>query len=327
MTLLKCPDRPLTARRAAARTVFAVGLLGALAVGTGPSAAQTEAPAGPEQAPGSASEAAPAKVRITKQDCELMLRHQPSADVAYKPGVDVRGKKVAPADLSGGFQMVLPDVFEFNVTKDLQAYLGGAEETLAAQKAAALAAQKSTAATDAAVSSAGLSLSGAKDIYDSAVATATAAQAAADAAPNDATLAATAASAQAAATAAGSHLATTQAGYAATVNAAAANNVGAALSGADATLAAARGMGYAQDTAALTASSKAATAAQAASAADAAALAAQEKVSKNAGMELTIGTVRFDINTGAMTFNGQPLNAAARGDLVAVCREIMAGGK
>ena len=77
----------------------------------------------------------------------------------------------------------------------------------------------------------------------------------------------------------------------------------------------------------LTASTTAATAAQASTDADAAALAAQEKVSKSAGMELTVGTVRYNINTGAMTFNGQPLNDAAMDDMAVICREILSGGK
>ena len=209
----------------------------------GPAAAQTP--------PGAASEAPPpaAKARITKRDCRRVLRHQPSGDVAYKPGVDARGKAVAPADLSGGFKMVLPDVFEFNVTKDLTAYLGGAEDQLAADKAAALAAEKSAAATDAAVSSATQSLAAAQTTYDNAAAAAEAATTAAAAAPNDAALAETAATA----------------------------------------------------------------------------LSARETVAKSAGMELNVGTVRFNINTGAMTFNGQPLNDAATGELAVICKEILSG--
>lgn len=32
--------------------------------------------------------------------CQSLARHVPAADVAYKPGVDVRGKAVVPADLN-----------------------------------------------------------------------------------------------------------------------------------------------------------------------------------------------------------------------------------
>ena len=37
------------------------------------------------------------KVRIAKKDCRRLVRHQPAADVAYQPGVDVRGNKVVGA--------------------------------------------------------------------------------------------------------------------------------------------------------------------------------------------------------------------------------------
>jgi len=50
-------------------------------------------------------------VRLTTAQCRYLERHQPDADVAYKPGVDVHGRPVAPADLDGGRQVeVRPDV-------------------------------------------------------------------------------------------------------------------------------------------------------------------------------------------------------------------------
>ena len=39
------------------------------------------------------------KVTMTKRDCQRLVRHQARDDVAFKPGVDVRGKKVKSADL------------------------------------------------------------------------------------------------------------------------------------------------------------------------------------------------------------------------------------
>src|SRR5512146_1849841 len=42
----------------------------------------------------------PATVVISRQDCRELLRHVPDADVSYKPGVDVDGKAVVPADLA-----------------------------------------------------------------------------------------------------------------------------------------------------------------------------------------------------------------------------------
>ena len=141
--------------------------------------------------------AEPPKVRISKKDCKRIIRHQPSADVAYKPGVDVRGNPVTAADVGGGFTIPIPDVFEFNITKDLTAYLDGPEEQLAADKAAAIAAERSVAATNAAVSSAETAVTEAQAVYDDAVAAAEAAAAASEAAPNDTDLAAAATSAQA----------------------------------------------------------------------------------------------------------------------------------
>lgn len=40
-------------------------------------------------------------IRIPRADCTRLVDHRSAPDVAYKPGVDVRGRKVAPADLPG----------------------------------------------------------------------------------------------------------------------------------------------------------------------------------------------------------------------------------
>ena len=51
-------------------------------------------------------------VTVSEADCQCLIRHLPSADVAYQPGVDVRGNAVAPADLDanepGGSDLILP---------------------------------------------------------------------------------------------------------------------------------------------------------------------------------------------------------------------------
>lgn len=72
---------------------FAAGLLLA-----GPSAAKAEI------------------IVIGHDDCARLVPHEPSADVAYQPGVDVHGKSVAPADLPGSVQMDLPETFVFDLT-------------------------------------------------------------------------------------------------------------------------------------------------------------------------------------------------------------------
>jgi len=47
------------------------------------------------------------KVMVSKKDCRKIIRHQPAADVAYKPDVDVRGRPVKSADFDGGRQIQL----------------------------------------------------------------------------------------------------------------------------------------------------------------------------------------------------------------------------
>lgn len=40
-----------------------------------------------------------AHLAVTSDDCATITAHQPADDVAYRPGVDVEGNEVAPADL------------------------------------------------------------------------------------------------------------------------------------------------------------------------------------------------------------------------------------
>ncbi len=63
-------------------------------------------------------------VRITRQDCLRLQRHQPAPDVAYQPGVDVRGRAVAPADIGGGAQLNLPAEILIPIEVDLAARYG-----------------------------------------------------------------------------------------------------------------------------------------------------------------------------------------------------------
>ena len=152
-----------------------------------------------------------AKITITKKDCR---RHTASADVAYRPGVDVRGRKVVPADAGGRVPLKLPNVFEFNIDVDIRKYLGGPEDDAAAASAAVIAADKATTA-------------------------ATSARATADTAE----------------------------------------------------------------------------------------AAANRKAQKFAGLNMTVGKVRYNIKTGALTFNGQSLTDPDQDALAAACRSILKGGK
>lgn len=63
-------------------------------------------------------------VQITREDCGRLVRHLPAADVEYKPGVDVRGRKVAPADLGGGSQWKVPEAITIDIGIDLEEKYG-----------------------------------------------------------------------------------------------------------------------------------------------------------------------------------------------------------
>jgi len=52
---------------------------------------------------------------VTRQDCKQLVAHHPDPGVEYKPGVDVHGKYVAPADLPGQETFKLPDKIEFDL--------------------------------------------------------------------------------------------------------------------------------------------------------------------------------------------------------------------
>ncbi|MCR6632206.1 MAG: hypothetical protein NVV74_20360 [Magnetospirillum sp.] len=88
----------------------------------------------------------PIRIVITKLDCSRLVRHTPSADVAYQSGVDARGRRVAPADVPGSgadaIPGLVPDVLEFPITINPVAY--GARNQAQREKAAALQGQADT---------------------------------------------------------------------------------------------------------------------------------------------------------------------------------------
>ena len=53
----------------------------------------------------------------------LTVAHQPADDVGYKPGVDARGRAVAPADLNAPAPPALASEFTFNLNVDLVPHL------------------------------------------------------------------------------------------------------------------------------------------------------------------------------------------------------------
>lgn len=88
----------------------------------------------------------PVRIVITKVDCSRLIRHTPSADVAYQPGVDASGRAVVPADIPGSganaIPNLLPDVLEFPITINPVSY--GARNQAQREKAAALQGQADT---------------------------------------------------------------------------------------------------------------------------------------------------------------------------------------
>ena len=59
----------------------------------------------------------------------------------------------------------------------------------------------------------------------------------------------------------------------------------------------------------------------------AALFAANRKAQNFAALNMTVGKVRYNIKTGALTFNGQSLTNPDQDALAAACRSILKGGK
>lgn len=74
---------------------------------------------------------AQATVKVSDKDCRRLVKHVASADVNYRPGVDVRGNSVAPADLNSGARIGVPDGFSFPLTLDLTERLGLSSDIMA----------------------------------------------------------------------------------------------------------------------------------------------------------------------------------------------------
>lgn len=72
----------------------------------------------------SAAQADAPTIRVDPAACRYVTRHQPSADVEYKPGVDVHGKPVAPADLPDGASIQMPDHIDIDLTADIARRFG-----------------------------------------------------------------------------------------------------------------------------------------------------------------------------------------------------------
>jgi hypothetical protein len=66
--------------------------------------------------------AAPAPA-VDDRFCQQLVKHTPSADMAYQAGVDVNGKAVVPADLDNSNTFALPDELTIPLTVDLMSFL------------------------------------------------------------------------------------------------------------------------------------------------------------------------------------------------------------
>ncbi len=63
-------------------------------------------------------------LRVTEADCTNLINHITRPDVAYQPGVDVRGKAVVPADIDGGNDLGLSGDFRVTIEVDTADRLG-----------------------------------------------------------------------------------------------------------------------------------------------------------------------------------------------------------
>ncbi len=59
------------------------------------------------------------KITVSEKNCERIQKHIARDDVTYKPGVDVRGRPVAPADLQDN-RLKLPDTITIDLSLPLQ---------------------------------------------------------------------------------------------------------------------------------------------------------------------------------------------------------------
>jgi hypothetical protein len=61
---------------------------------------------------------------IDTANCQLLMRHVMAPDVTYKPGVDVQGRAVAPADLPSNNALELPKSIPIDIEIPVQTILG-----------------------------------------------------------------------------------------------------------------------------------------------------------------------------------------------------------
>jgi hypothetical protein len=84
-------------------------------------AAWAQAPGPPNRAPATRPQQAP-QLQVTAADCRRLVQAVPSGDVTYRPGVDVYGRAVAPADLSPSPSLGPPERMTVYIDADLRRF-------------------------------------------------------------------------------------------------------------------------------------------------------------------------------------------------------------
>src|SRR5262245_35359682 len=80
-------------------------------------AAWSQAPTLPRRAP-----AAQPQLQVTAADCRRLVQYVPSGDVNYRPGTDVYGRQVAPADLNPAPPLGPPQLMTVFIDADLRRF-------------------------------------------------------------------------------------------------------------------------------------------------------------------------------------------------------------
>lgn len=105
-----------------AREILRAGLMVALFLATAPASAQSQQPR-PGPIPLTPDAARDRQV-VDLSLCQQLTRHVPAADVEYRPGVDVHGRVVAPADLPGSAGAQPPIPIDLPLSVDLARRMG-----------------------------------------------------------------------------------------------------------------------------------------------------------------------------------------------------------
>jgi len=84
--------------------------------------AWAQTPAAPGRAPAARPQLQAPQIQVTAADCRRLAQYVPSGDVNYRPGVDVYGRSVAPADLSPTPSLGPPERMTVYIDADLRRF-------------------------------------------------------------------------------------------------------------------------------------------------------------------------------------------------------------